>query len=51
MEGSIVLTVIGEIHYRDAFGDTHVTRYRYKMMPGPLRDCTLAVSQDGNEAD
>lgn len=52
MDGSIVLTVVGEILYRDAFGDKHRTRYRYHLpTDGGVRDGTLNVSEDGNEAD
>lgn len=50
MDGSTVLTVLGEIRYTDSFADQHITKYRYWLLPGPLRDGTLAVCQEGNSA-
>jgi hypothetical protein len=48
--GTMTLWVYGEIHYRDAFGSEHFTKYRFQIGGGVgIRDNRLAVCEEGNE--
>jgi len=50
--GKMAIYVFGEVRYRDVFGNSHTTKYRY-MIGGRvgLRGKHMAACDDGNEAN
>jgi hypothetical protein len=52
-KGAIQFFVLGEITYRDAFGDCHFTRYKLVLSPDDegIHEDSFKFCPDGNESD